>query len=240
MLRTAYVILFVLFVLPAYVLADVTTSELVYDQRVCQAQGGAGDPVAAAVEAAQSADCQAMMAAFPKPEIERILADESTLRRSYWRLKKGATNLFDAPGGQVIGDIPAGFNFVQATDAKVEGLGSARRRRMDPQQRWQAGASVNLHRLCAARTLAASLCHHRGQGGSLRFTTPGCIWQQGKWLLRAEAQARQHLRAVGRPHGQGLVPGGTTAMDSARTSSDVRAGAATGGCSRPLGGGRSL
>ena len=117
MLRITSLIFLTFIFLTASVSADVTSSELVYDPSVCQAQDGAGDPVAAA----QSEGCLAMIAAFPRPELERIPQDKGTLRRSYWRLGDGATNLFDAPGGQVIGNIPAGFNFVQATDAAVDG-----------------------------------------------------------------------------------------------------------------------
>ena len=118
MLRIAYLILMVYFVPGVNVFADMTSRELVYDPRVCQAPA---DPIEAAVQAAQSAECLAMMAAFPRPQPERIPQDKHTLRRSYWRLETGGTNLYDAPGGQVIGAIPAGFNFVQATDAAVEG-----------------------------------------------------------------------------------------------------------------------
>lgn len=121
MLRIANLILMMFFGLTASVYADMTSSELVYDPSVCQAQGESQDPIEAAVQAAQSAECLAMIAAFPRPKIERIPADESTLRRSYWRLETGGTSLYDAPGGQLIGNIPAGFNFVQATDARVEG-----------------------------------------------------------------------------------------------------------------------
>ena len=121
MLRTAIAILMMLFVLTASVYADMTSSELVYDPSVCQAPDESADSAEAALQAAGSAECLAMMAAFPKPEIERIPQDKSTLSRSYWRLEKGGTALYDAPGGQVIGSIPAGFNFIQATDASVEG-----------------------------------------------------------------------------------------------------------------------
>ena len=118
MFQIAHLIPTVLFVLAANVFADMTGSELAYDPSVCQA---AGDSIEAAVDAAQSAECLATMAAFPRPEPERIPQDKKTLRRSYWRLETGGTNLYDAPGGQLIGAIPAGFNFVEATDAQVEG-----------------------------------------------------------------------------------------------------------------------
>lgn len=121
MFRITCLILMMFFVLTANVSADMTSSELVYDPSVCHAPDGAEDPLDAALQAAQSAECLAMMAAFPQPDLERIPPDKSTLRRSYWRLEKRGTNLYDTPGGQLIGNIPAGFNFVQATDAQVEG-----------------------------------------------------------------------------------------------------------------------
>ncbi len=121
MLRITITTFMILFVLTASVLADESSREIVYDPSVCQAQGQAADPVEAAVQAAASADCLAMIAAFPQPDLARIPPDNSTLRRSYWRLDTGGTALYDAPGGQVIGSIPAGFNFIQATDANVEG-----------------------------------------------------------------------------------------------------------------------
>ncbi len=121
MLRITHIVIMVFFVLAAKVSADVTTSEIVYDPSVCQAQRNSGGPVEAAVQAAQSAECLAIIAAYPRPDLERIPEDKSTLRRSYWRLNTAGTNLYDAPGGQLIGAIPAGFNFVQATDAQVEG-----------------------------------------------------------------------------------------------------------------------
>ena len=121
MLRTAFTIFMTFFILAATVSADQSTGERVYDPGVCHTQGASADPLQAALQAAQSAECLAMMAAFPQPELERIPQDKRTLGRSYWRLGKATTNLYDAPGGQLIGNIPAGFNFVQTTDAQAEG-----------------------------------------------------------------------------------------------------------------------
>ena len=53
MLRIANLILMMFFVLTASVYADMTSSELVYDPSVCQAQGESQDPIEAAVQAAQ-------------------------------------------------------------------------------------------------------------------------------------------------------------------------------------------
>ena len=90
--------------------AQETASELVFDPTVCSDTEMLGD------------DCLAMMEAFPSPELEEILEDRTTLNTySFWRVGPDAINLFDAPGGNVIGQIPAGFNFVNAIDTSVEG-----------------------------------------------------------------------------------------------------------------------
>jgi L,D-transpeptidase catalytic domain len=69
-----------------------------------------------------SDECLTMMETFPKPELENILEDRYTLNAfSFWRVGPGAVNLYDAPGGNVIGQIPAGFNFINAIDTSVDG-----------------------------------------------------------------------------------------------------------------------
>ncbi|MCY3799251.1 MAG: L,D-transpeptidase [Chloroflexi bacterium] len=94
-----------------------------YDPSVC----AAGNDVTAsrlerAVAAAESADCLAMMEAFPRPELERVPEDWRTLGLySFWRVGPDAVALYDAPGGHVIGQMPAGFNFFNAINTSVEG-----------------------------------------------------------------------------------------------------------------------
>lgn len=66
--------------------------------------------------------CLAMIRAHPRPELEAILEDRYTLGQyRFWRVGPQAVNLYDAPGGDVIGQIPAGFNFVQAINTDVDG-----------------------------------------------------------------------------------------------------------------------
>jgi hypothetical protein len=69
-----------------------------------------------------SQDCLDTMLEFPEPLVSEIALDTSTLALySYWRVGPGATPLYDTPNGNVIGQIDAGFNFVNAVDTSVEG-----------------------------------------------------------------------------------------------------------------------
>jgi hypothetical protein len=69
-----------------------------------------------------SAECLELMAAHPKPELEKVPLDRSTIGYySFWRIGPEAVNKYDAPGGNIIDSIPAGFNFVNAIDTSVEG-----------------------------------------------------------------------------------------------------------------------
>ncbi len=64
--------------------------------------------------------CLDLMAAAPKPQFEAVPLDTSTLSLySFWRVGPDPVNKFDAPGGSVIGQIPQGFNFVNAVDTSV-------------------------------------------------------------------------------------------------------------------------
>lgn len=68
------------------------------------------------------ADCLAWMEAFPEPVVEDIPLDTETLNAyNFWRVGPHTVNLYDAPGGTVVEQIPAGFNFVRAVDISVEG-----------------------------------------------------------------------------------------------------------------------
>ncbi len=123
MFRVSLTILLVLLVGLPSVLADDRTAISTYDPSVCAADGDTADlPLARAIAAAESADCLAMMEAFPRPEPERAPEDWRTLGAySFWRVGPDAVALYDAPGGQVIGQMPAGFNFVNAINTSVEG-----------------------------------------------------------------------------------------------------------------------
>lgn len=92
------------------VLAQSPASEMEYDPSVCWDSVELSDA------------CLAMMEAYPRPDFEEIQEDRTTLSTySFWRVGPEAVNLYDAPGGNVIGQIPAGYNFVNAIDTSVDG-----------------------------------------------------------------------------------------------------------------------
>lgn len=92
------------------IFAQNATSEAVYDPTLCWDSEVLSDA------------CLTMMETFPQPDLEEILEDRTTLGTySFWRVGPEAVNLFDSPGGNVIGQIPAGFNFVNAIDTSVDG-----------------------------------------------------------------------------------------------------------------------
>lgn len=66
--------------------------------------------------------CQKMIVAFPAPTWKRIPQDGYTLGfYNFWKVGPSATPTFDGPNGNVIGEIPAGFNYVNIVDQSVEG-----------------------------------------------------------------------------------------------------------------------
>lgn len=66
--------------------------------------------------------CLAMMEAFPEPDFEAVRQDLTTISSySFWRIGPGATPTFSTPGGAQVGEIPAGYNFVNVLDRSVEG-----------------------------------------------------------------------------------------------------------------------
>ncbi|MBZ0295870.1 MAG: L,D-transpeptidase [Anaerolineae bacterium] len=84
-----------------------------YDPSVC-ADFTDGSPL--------SEECEAMIAAFPRPQVEEIPQDLFTLSNySFWRVGPDPVTTFDAPSGNPIGEIPQGFNFVNAIDLSVDG-----------------------------------------------------------------------------------------------------------------------
>lgn len=93
-------------------LADAARESSGYDPSVCaDADGG---PL--------SEECLAMIEEYPAPEFESIPQDGATLGSySFWRVGPDAVPTFDAPGGNVNGEIAAGFNFVNAIDLSVDG-----------------------------------------------------------------------------------------------------------------------
>ena len=90
--------------------------------RALDATESAYDPALCHDGLHNSAGCKAMMAAYPAPQLKRIDRDGYTLSQySFWQVGPAAVDLYDSPGGGVIGQIPAGFNFVNAIDTSVPG-----------------------------------------------------------------------------------------------------------------------
>lgn len=111
MVRLLRFSLFFVLLLPAlWVQAQELPTE--YDPSVCEYVPGE----------AHSAECLAMMQAFPKPIFEPITPDYTTISTySFWRVGPDAVPTYSGPGGGIIGEIPAGFNFVNAIDLSVDG-----------------------------------------------------------------------------------------------------------------------
>jgi hypothetical protein len=66
-------------------------------------------------------ECVAMMEAFPDPIVIETPIDFHTLNQySYWRIGPHVVNLYDAPNGNVISQMPEGFNFVVAVDTSLD------------------------------------------------------------------------------------------------------------------------
>lgn len=61
---------------------------------------------------------EADIAAYPSPNIEALPVDENLLYDRYYQQANSKFDIFDAPGGNVIGSLDAGFNFV--TTLKVQ------------------------------------------------------------------------------------------------------------------------
>ena len=123
MLRIALTLLLAISIRLPSALADGAPALLAYDPSVCAADSGStASGVERAVAAAESADCLAMMKAFPQPALERIRQDSYTLEAySFWRVGPEAVPLYSAPGGNAVGHMPAGFNFIQAINSGVDG-----------------------------------------------------------------------------------------------------------------------
>ncbi len=120
MTRLAPAFIILLLCAVATVTADVTTPPARYDPAVCAAADNTD--LALALAAANSADCLAMMLAFPAPRLSAIPHDSYTLERaSYWRVGPEGALLYDAPGGAAIGEMAAGFNYIRAVDTSVDG-----------------------------------------------------------------------------------------------------------------------
>lgn len=59
--------------------------------------------------------CREIIAANAEPNLEEIAVDGATLAQySFWRVGPQAVTTYSAPGGAPTGEIPAGFNFINA------------------------------------------------------------------------------------------------------------------------------
>jgi hypothetical protein len=67
--------------------------------------------------------CAEMTAAFPRPPfLTEVPVDRRTISQySFWKVGPEPTPKFDAPNGNVVSEIPAGYNFVTAIDLSQEG-----------------------------------------------------------------------------------------------------------------------
>jgi hypothetical protein len=84
-----------------------------YDPSVC-AEFTDGSPL--------SAECIAMIEAFPRPVVVPVPQDGYTLDTySFWRVGPEAVPTYNSPGGGISGEIAQGFNFVRAIDLSVDG-----------------------------------------------------------------------------------------------------------------------
>src|ERR1041384_6023011 len=79
-----------------------------FNPDACASQNTGGD---------LSADCLAMIKAFPHPNVKEISQDKQTLDSySFWKVGPDAVSEYDSPNGSVVGEIPKGYNFVSAVN----------------------------------------------------------------------------------------------------------------------------
>lgn len=112
-MRRVYQLLLFVMVVSMFAVAYLPANALAFDPAVCEG-AGAGEEL--------SSDCLSMIESFPRPVVGSIPEDRFTLSNySFWRVGPDAVAKFDAPNGNMIGEIPFGFNFVNAVDSSVEG-----------------------------------------------------------------------------------------------------------------------
>ena len=89
-----------------------------------------------------------MIDAYPMPpNVTAIEQDRYTLDSySFWRVGPDAIPTFDAPNTDPTGEIPAGFNFVNAIDLSVDGWIQIEGGQVDSPRRCDLLAGVLLHR----------------------------------------------------------------------------------------------
>ena len=97
----------------SFQIGAVSAQTLEFDPTVCAEYNDGGE---------LGNECLEMIEAFPRPPVEPVEQDRFTLGYySFWRVGPESTPTFDGPNGNLIGEIPAGFNFVHAVDLSVEG-----------------------------------------------------------------------------------------------------------------------
>src|SRR3990172_3657307 len=105
-----------MFVLPFLALTMLVCNPFAYAQFDFSACEGA-EP-----QSQISKDCLNIMAAFPEPLVIPVPLDVTPLSNySFWRVIGSNPNVFDAPGGSVVRQLPNGFNFVRVIDSSVDG-----------------------------------------------------------------------------------------------------------------------
>ena len=96
-----------------------STASVIYAQDAVES---AYDPTLCHDGRHESVACLAQMNSYPRPILDSIALDLLTLSQySFWRVGPEAVNLYSEPGGAVIGQMPAGFNFVHAINTEVPG-----------------------------------------------------------------------------------------------------------------------
>ncbi len=85
----------------------------IYDVSVCEDTDPFGEI---------SDECLRVMESFPEPSVLPIQHDGLTLGSySFWKVEDAQPPIFDAPNGNVIRNMPPGFNYVRVTDTSVDG-----------------------------------------------------------------------------------------------------------------------
>ena len=110
--RSAFIVLtlaVLILVLPVSAQNNVPAPIFAYDPGAC-ANDITGDEL--------SPRCKLMVDGYPRPaNLSDVPLDVTSMGSySFWRVGPGATPTFAAPGGGVVGEIPAGYNFVTAID----------------------------------------------------------------------------------------------------------------------------
>ena len=94
--------------------AEATPDPALYDPTVC----------ADHIDGSElSAECAAMIEMFPRPPgVTDAPQDRFSLGHySFWKIGPDPIHKYDAPNGNIVGEIPAGYNFVTAMDLSVDG-----------------------------------------------------------------------------------------------------------------------